>query len=172
MLNCKEILNRHSSRFFDINKVISNEIIHKLILAASLAPSGRNLQPWRFFIINEAELISGLTKILPNNKWISNSNLLILVYLDKKESYDDIKDCMSIGASIENMLLEAESNGISSCWIGECLEKEEQIVELVKNDGSLKLMAIVAFGYEKRKLVRNPKKKVEELVLSYNLINR
>jgi nitroreductase len=171
MLNCKEILNRHSSRFFDKDKEVSNQIIHKLILAASLAPSGKNLQPWKFFIVNEAKLISELTKILPNNKWISTANLLILVYLDKKESYDDIKDFMAIGACIENMLLEAESNGLSSCWIGECFENRRQIFEIIENDESLELMAIVAFGYEKRRFVKTAKKKVEELVLNYELIN-
>lgn len=170
MINCKEILNRHSSRFFDKSKKVSGQIIGRLILAASLAPSGKNLQPWRFHIVREEELILKLAGILTGNKWLATADLLILVYLNKNESYDHIKDAMAIGAAIENMLLEGESNGIASCWTGDCFGKEAQIAELIDYGEALKLMAVVAFGFERRKIASPSKKKAEELVLNKDAV--
>ncbi len=169
MLNCKEVQNRHSTRFFDKNNEVSNQIIRNILLAGTLAPSGKNVQPWRFFVVKENHIIYELAKILANNSWVQTSSRAILVYMNEKESYNEIKDCMAIGACVENMLLEAEASGISSCWIGDFFDKEEQIKNIIHtNEESLKLMAIVAFGYEKRCLSRPPKKDIEELVLNYN----
>lgn len=163
-INCKEILERHSSRFFNKDKLISNEIIEKILIAASLAPSGYNRQPWRFRIITEQKLIEEIKKFMPNNKWILTCNCLIVVYLDKGSSYDFIKDSMALGAAIENMLLEACSNGVGSCWIG--INKDsENISNYFNYEKNLKIMSIVALGYVKREFTRTPKKNISQLVV-------
>jgi len=46
------IISRRSIRNFN-NKQISDEIIKNILMAAIMAPSGKNGQPWKFFVINK-----------------------------------------------------------------------------------------------------------------------
>jgi len=164
-ISCKEIQNRHSCRIYDKNKVIIEEILVKIIKAASMAPSGKNLQPWKLRIIKDEDIIARLSLCLLNSKWIKNTNCIIAVYMDTREGYDLLKDAMAIGASIENMLLEAESNGISSCWIGEITNYEEEISRVIPIKENLRLMSFVVLGYEKRRFCPSPKKELKELLI-------
>lgn len=79
--------------------VISEELISKLIAAAITAPSGGNNQPWHWHYENT-------TLHLFLNKHVSGA------YLDP----DYLSSYASLGASIENLLLEAAVNGLSADW--------------------------------------------------------
>ena len=164
----KIIVNRHSCRFFE-NKEIDNDVINKILMAASLAPSVYNIQPWRFSIIDSKETILDLAKIMKRNTWVKDANVIIAVY-GIKSNEDDMKIILSMGACIENMLLEAESLGVGTCWIGECIEQENEIKWILGNDNrEYKLYSLVAIGYElkKAKMLLNPvqKKEIKQLLL-------
>ncbi len=50
----EELKNRRSIRKYT-SKPISNELIHKVIEAATYAPSAHNAQPWRFIFITDSQ---------------------------------------------------------------------------------------------------------------------
>jgi nitroreductase len=54
---------------------------------------------------------------------------------------------MSIGASIQNMLLYAHEAGIGSVWLGEILKNKEKINTLLGVEGANEFMALIAFGF-------------------------
>ena len=91
------------------------------------------------------------------------------MFLDKDSAFDRTKDCQSIGACIENMLLTATSLGIGSCWIGEILDRQTEVKELLQVDNDrYDLMAIISLGYPLRESnARTPRKPLSECVLSY-----
>lgn len=159
-LTCKAIQERYSCRCFDHTKEVSQNAIEQIIYAASLAPSGKNLQPWKFKIVKDNEFGDFLCELLPNNKWIKGHKQFICVFLDLSLSYNTIKDCMSVAAAIENILIEAKCNEIDTCWIGECTEYTPKICEYINIDDKYQLLAILALGYAKRNM---PKKSKEEL---------
>jgi len=162
ILECKVIETRKSVRMFDRNNKLELEQIQMILKAASMAPSGKNLQPWKFQIFTDDEVITKIAKECPNNRWMNSSPCIISVYLDLNISYDFTKDAMAIGAAIENMLLEAEAEGISSCWIGECTEHRENLEQIFGVDNQLRLMAFVVLGYEKKM----KKKSISEIVIN------
>jgi len=164
ILSCDAIENRKSCRIFDNQRIITPEVINKLIYAASVAPSGKNSQPWRFRLINH-ETIKEIAKILPNNKWLSQVKQTIAIYLDEAVGYDAEKNAMAIGACIENLLIEAESNGIAACWIGECTDFRDEINKILNISYRYVLMSIVAVGY--CKLISNQvvKRSINELMI-------
>lgn len=79
--------------------IISDELIDKLVTSASKAPSGGNNQPWHWHYENG-------TLHLFLNKYAAGA------YLDP----DYISSYASLGASIENLLLEAAVNELSVDW--------------------------------------------------------
>ena len=148
---CKEILHRYSCRLFDNSRIVPDEILSTLLIAASMAPSGKNLQPWRFRIVEDAGFSNRLAEILPNNKWVKNVRQFILVFLDTSYSYDNSKDSMAIGACVENLLIEAAAQSVDTCWIGECTDYVDFITNLLDVGAQYKLMSIIAVGYSKMK---------------------
>lgn len=52
------ITGRHSCRKFCINQKIAKESISSILESGMQAPSGKNLQPWKFTVVDNSKLIS------------------------------------------------------------------------------------------------------------------
>ena len=128
-------------------KEIEQEKLEKILKAGSWAPSGLNNQPWRFVLIRDKKLRAKLSRLTEYGEIIKGANVVICVFLDKQSSYHREKDIMAIGACIQNMLLEAHSLGIGSCWLGEILKNAEKVRELLSLDQRYELMGLVSLGY-------------------------
>jgi len=141
------IKNRRSIRRY-VDRPIQDQMIKKILEAAISAPSGRNCQPWKFSVVRDSENIERIAKESACYYWMRKAQCFIVVYLDKTCSYHYIKDVQSCGAAIQNMLLAAYSMNIGSCWIGEVVEKGEEIKTLLGiNNDQLEVMGIITFGY-------------------------
>lgn len=141
------IHSRRSCRSFK-DKEIDEKYIDQMINAGIMAPSGKNGQPWRVKIIKETSLIRKIAALSIYRKWLKGAKCMMVVYLEKSKSYNYLKDTMAIGAFMQNILLAATSMSIGSCWIGELMNKELEINELIDvDDKKYKFMGIIALGY-------------------------
>lgn len=159
------IRGRQSCRLFDQRRLVPHDVLLRMLTAASLAPSGKNTQPWRFRIEEEPSRIAGVAALLPANPWLARTKQLLFIYLDTSAVYNLPKAYMAIGACIENLLLEAVCNGAAACWVGECMEQADNIQRLLGTDPSYTLMAAVAVGYPLHKLIPAGRKPLSELLL-------
>ncbi len=152
------IKTRRSVREFT-DEPVSDQEIEKILEAARWAPSGLNNQPWRFLVIKDKEKKDGLGAFTTDKPIIKKANLLIVVFLDKKRSYDRTKDVQAIGACIENMLLEIHALNLGACWLGQILNQREEVERFLKVSEELELMAVLAIGHptlQERKSSRRP----------------
>jgi nitroreductase len=119
---------------------VSDQDIKFLIDCARYAPSGMNMQPWSFLVIQNKEVINKLSEngkkaMIPLAEQIVNNpnkasgfisflktdaNLfhnasLLVIILGNKQSVTADWDC---AMAAQNMMLAAHSRGIGSCWIG------------------------------------------------------
>lgn len=119
--------------------------IEKILEAGRFAPSGLNNQPWRFMVLSaeKKDALAGYTKY---SHIIKGADKVILVFLEKKSSYNYEKDLMAIGACIENMLLYIHSVKLGACWLGEILNQRDAINKFLKLSDSLQLEAVLALG--------------------------
>lgn len=155
-MELSEVLkNRRSIRHY-IPKEVSNEDIEKIIEAGTLAPSAHYREPWEIFVLQKKKQeVSNFMRGYQNKKDISivktadtidRANTLLLVYCNNFEQYD--YNLLSMGAMIENMLLQATELGIGSLWIGNVCVVQEEINHLLKIDSKEKrLVSAVALGY-------------------------
>lgn len=115
----KEIQNRRSIRNYT-NEIIPKEEILNLLKAGIMAPSAKNNQPWRFVIVSsdiKDKISLKMTELYGPNKTaevIKTVPYLILIYNKDNEYFNHL----SIGAAIENILLEATNKGLGTLWIG------------------------------------------------------
>lgn len=165
----KSILNRNSVRQYK-QKPIEQEKLDRILQSAILAPSAKNIQPWRFVVVqHDKTLIHDVADLMQRSTFVKNADCLICVFLDKDNAFDYTKDCQTMGACIENMLLAATSLGIGSCWIGEILDRQTEVKELLQVDNDrYDLMAIISLGYPLcENPAKTPRKPLSECVLSY-----
>lgn len=144
------IISRRTIRKFD-QKKIDSEILKKIVNAGRLAPSAANLQPLEYLIIDEKDLKE---KVFPNLAWAGyikpegdpgkgeEPTAYIIILADRKINPAPERD---IGASVENMNLAAEEEGMGCCWIGAFKKKE--ISNIINVPENLSVELVLALGY-------------------------
>ncbi len=147
----KLILKRRSIRKFK-QKTLSVRFLRKLVNAAHLAPSGANLQPLVYVCINDKGICDDLFKTLSWAGYISPKGtpgeeekpaayILVLVNFSiRKENYQ-----YDVGAAMENMILTALDEGISSCWIGSINKPE--LSRILNIPSCFLIDSVLALGY-------------------------
>ena len=131
---------------------LSKNVFKKLITAAQLAPSGSNLQPCRYIIIDKPELLKSIFPLLKWAGYISPHGtpkdgeepvayVIVLANLTIKRKGSEI----DAAACIQNILLTAWEDGIGSCWLQSIHRKK--IKKLLRIPHHLKVDSIVALGY-------------------------
>ncbi|MCM1187140.1 MAG: nitroreductase family protein [Lachnoclostridium sp.] len=155
--------NRKSCRKF-LSKPISMQDIYTILAGAQWAPSGKNGQPWRFVIVKESKTKNKIANCSIYKEWMTEADIFIVVYLDKKNSYNYKKDLQAIGAAIENICLQASAMDIGTCWIGEILEKEADINKIINVPKTYELMAVICVGYAKEDNFRANRMELNKLI--------
>ncbi|RLE94330.1 MAG: nitroreductase [Thermoprotei archaeon] len=140
-------------------KPIPREDLEKIFEAARLAPSAKNLQPWRFVVITDPEKKKELAKACWNQMFIADAAVIVVALSDPNLSprWHD-KDTM---IAIEHMVLVAADLGYGTCWIGAFDENE--VKKIVKAPKNLKVVAVLPIGYPAESPPQRPRKKLEEI---------
>lgn len=145
------ILSRRSIRQFKPEPV-SRSILEKLINAARLAPSGANLQPLEFVVVDEKEVRKRLFPCLRWAAYIAPEGnpqpghepvayVVVLVNLKlRKKGYE-----RDVGAAVENMILSAWEERVGSCWIANA--DIEKIKDMLNVPEDYKVDSVLALGY-------------------------
>jgi nitroreductase len=142
-----------------------DEEIEKILEAGRWAPSGLNNQPWRFLRITDKAKKDGLADFTKYGEIIKDAPAVLVVCMDIADSYNREKDLMAIGACIQNMLLEAHALGLGACWLGEILNKKQEIKQYLKLDEDLEAMAVITLGKPDEPLTQSCRKNLKSLMI-------
>ena len=82
--------------------------------------------------------------------------------IDTDSRFVEICDTLSIGASIENMLLKATEIGLGSLWIANTCYAYNELEEYLATE--CQLVGAVALGYADESPASRPRKKLEDIV--------
>jgi nitroreductase len=140
------IRSRKSVRKFT-DQAIEDTTISNILEAGRQAPSGLNNQPWCFIIVRDKITLNSIAKCTKYSSIIHGAPLLIVVMLDKNVMYDQTKDTQACGAAIENILLAAHGMGLGAVWLGEILNKKDDVSHILEVPDSFELMAVIAIGH-------------------------
>lgn len=169
---------------------IQQEILEKILKAATLAPSGKNKQPWKFYIVRGdqravmvAEMQKGMDRLEGQGvntgsarysiRVLAEAPVTIFVFnptskhpllkRDTLETYSDVVDIQSIGAAIQNMLLAATDLGVGSLWICDVFFGYEELSAWLGEKGQM--IAAVSLGYSEQQPRPRPRKPVSEVTV-------
>ena len=118
------IFSRKSVRSYT-QEPVSAEQTEILLKAAMSAPTGMNVQPWRFIVVTEPEVKEALAG--PRGKMIKNAPLVVVVCgettFSRKDretgeevSMDNPNWTADCAAATEKLLLAAEALGLGAVW--------------------------------------------------------
>lgn len=167
-------LRRSIRKFKNID--VPNNLIEDLIDCARLAPSAKNRQPWKFIVVKN-DLKNAITDIMiSKEKQINNAYstvsftanvmkeapVLILV-LNTSSLRCSLMDNISIGGAIEHICLRATDLGLGSLWIGDIVNSEKEILELI-NYRNAEIISAISIGYPNQEPHPRPRKELNEIL--------
>ena len=148
---------------------IPNEHLKKILEAARLAPSGKNLQPWRFIIVRNPERKRMLAEAAMNQMFIAEADVVIVALSDPtvysstgtRRRIPYLQDPM---IAIEHMILAATALGYGTCWIGAF--NEDKVKQIVNAPEELAVIALLPIGVPNENPPPRPRKSFEEIFFS------
>ena len=150
---------RRSVRNFQAKPIAKDDII-KLIAAAHLAPTARNIQPWEFIVISNKDTREKIASLAENGRFISQAPVCVAV-LCKDTKYYLEDGC----AATVNLMLSATDLGIDSCWVAGDKKPYCQEIKQILNVGEdFKLVSLVALGYKRDNVSAPRKRDLNELI--------
>lgn len=111
--------NRYSCKNFNSEKQINREQLDAILEAGRVAPTAKNLQEQRIYVIQSTEMLAKIDSVTPCRY---NAPTCIVVAFDKENVFtypggqknSGVEDATIVAT---HMLLAAESVGVNSCWI-------------------------------------------------------
>lgn len=150
------IRERHSIRHYDPDFKISEDEIREIIKEAVYAPSGNNLQSWRFLIITDQKLKEKIFTASNDQKQVLEASALIIVLGDLK-GYEQVE--LIYTRSVKEGIVTEKFKNAKVAKVKDTFEKETSRYgnpnwkrDLVLIDGSLAAMQLMlaakAKGYD------------------------
>jgi nitroreductase len=159
------IRKRKSVREYD-SRPVEDEKLEKILEAARLAPSARNLQEWRFVVVKDAETRRKLMVAAKDQSFVGEAPVVIACCA---ETDGHVMTCgqqcypIDVAIAIDHMTLQAVEEGLGTCWIGAF--HEEKAREALRIPGEIRVVELLALGYERggmkpKKKTRKPMKEI------------
>ena len=169
---------RRSIRSY-LNKPVEKDKIIQCIEAARVAPSAENVEPWRFFVIDDTELKNKFCEhvfsgIYSFSKWAANAPVIIVILakLDVlanrlgKQIQGTHYYLIDIGIAGEHIVLQAKELGLGTCWIGWFNAKKAK--KFLKIPRSYKVVSLIIMGYPDKNPLKEKKRRSLEEIMWFN----
>ena len=162
------VKNRYSCKKFD-GRPITEAQLNAILAAGRLAPTAKNLQEQRIYVIQSAEMLAQLDKVTPCRYGAAT---VLVVAFDKNNVFtypggkrdSGIEDATIVAT---HMMLAAKDIGVDSCWINffdpEVLGKT---LDLPENEEVLMILDLGYGAVDAKPLPsHNQRKELEETVV-------
>ncbi len=115
------IKSRESVRNYDPGRPLDQNTLEKILEAGRLAPSAKNIQPWKFLVVSSPEMRKKVD-LCYQRDWFHDAPHILVVAGLKNEawvrSYDGYSSVETdVTIAITHMILAAENEGVGTCWI-------------------------------------------------------
>jgi len=134
---------RRSVRSFRDDPV-PDAVLDKVLEAGRVAPSASNRQPWHFIVVKDPARRKALSEGR-HAKFLKNCPVVIVGCGDKMRAEEWFM--VDVTIALENMVIEATSEGLGTCWIGSFSGKS--VRRLLKIPDNFEVVAMLAVGYPK-----------------------
>jgi len=145
---------------------IPEDIIVRVLEAARWAPSGKNLQPWKFILVREIALKERLAAASVGQYFMAEAPIVIVACGFPDDCYSRMGRYMKswpvdVAIALEHLILQAQEEGLGTCWIGSF--EEEEVKAILGIPENVKVLALTPLGYPKEKPPSRRRKSLDEI---------
>ena len=173
------VMARRSLRAYEEGKTVEKAQIEELIRFAQMAPSWKNSQTGRYYVVMSPEMLEKVRKdCLPefNQKNSANAPVLIVTAFVKTRSgfsregvaENEVGEgwgCYDLGLQNENLILKARELGYGTLIMG--LRAGDKLREILSIPETETVVAVIAIGKAAEEPARPKRKDVEDIVRFY-----
>lgn len=159
---------RYSVRKY-ADKPVEQDKLEKILAAGATAPTAKNLQPQRIYVLESPE---ALEKIRGITRCAFNAPVVLMVCGDKEEAWvnpfnDRSSAEMDCSIVTTQMMLQAQELGLGTCWV--CWFDVEQTKQAFQIPENQELFALLPLGYpaeeSKPAAMHDSRKSLDETVV-------
>jgi nitroreductase len=154
---------RRSIRRF-LDKPVEEEKLLAVLGAGRLAPSAKNMQDWRFIVVQDKTARGRLAVAAKDQQFVAQAPVVIaacgtsdLVMTCGQPAY-----AIDVAIALDHMTLAAASLGLGSCWIGAFYEEQAKAILGVPE--GVRIVALLPLGYPAEEPFPRPRKNLDDVV--------
>ena len=154
---------RYSCRSYQ-SRPIEAEKLQRILEAARLAPSAKNLQDWRFVIVTDEKKRKELAAAANEQMFIATAPVILVGCSNNDHTMRCGEKIAPIDLSIamEHIALAATAEGLATCWIGSFYpDKVRPILGIPEN---IRIVELMPIGYPADEEARCPRENIEKIV--------
>lgn len=157
---------------------VPREALYRVLEAANWAPSGVNLQQWKFYIVSGAkrdQIAQSYGRVTERNyppeaerseqqkffaEWArtyGGAPLIVVATMPKEESRRAKMHLESVSAAFQNLLLAAYAEGLGTCWMTGPLADEATLNQILDLPASEEIVALTPLGYPAQEVTDKPR---------------
>jgi nitroreductase len=134
---------------------VPEDVVRRIVEAGRLTASGSNAQPWHFILVRDRAALRKLGALVRTGPYTATAAAAVIVAYEKDKGEVGLSDA---SRAIQSMMLSAWGDGVGSNWTGfasrlENVRKEFGLPE------THDVLAVVPFGYPKRKVIGKKNRK-------------
>ena len=158
------IRKRRSVRSYQ-EKPVEEEKLLRVLDAGRLAPSARNRQEWRFVVVTGDEERRKLMKASYDQSFVGHAPVTIAAC---GTGTDYVMACgqpayvIDVAIAIDHMTLQAVSEGLGTCWIGQF--DEQSVKELLGIPEAVRVVELLTLGYPSGEAGPSFRKPLDDIV--------
>ena len=163
------ILTRRTVRAY-ATKIVPFEVFEELIQISMNSPTACNEQKWRILYLDSPKVFEELY-LRGSAAFVRKSKQAFIILYNNHTDNSEYKDhIQSAAAFINTFSLVAHSLGIGSCWVGHLPNKRE-LQRYFKVHKYYEPVALVTFGYYRKKVKIKPRKKDVQNIIDKNIFD-
>lgn len=151
--------------------------VQAMLESARLAPSGSNTQPWHFIVVRSKDRREQVVRACNRQAWMLSAPMLIVCVADSASRLGESSGVVlkedspqralksiirDTAIAIEHMVLQAESVGLSTCWVAYFDQDEIRPVLSIPSDKYV--VAVLVVGYGDQEPAARPRKPLGDMV--------
>ena len=141
------IQKRYSVRGYQ-DRPVPEDVLRRVLDAGRSAPSGNNVQPWKFVVVRDAVRRAAMQKAAKDQAFVGQAPVVIAVVgmaPEKIMSCEIPGDPVDCAIAIDHMTLAAVAEGLGTCWIGAFYE--DQARDVLGVPDPYKIIELLTLGY-------------------------
>ena len=123
-------------------RALDDGALERIVDAGRHAMSARNLQPWRFIVVRDAERLRAMGALCTTGRFVAEAPSAIVVLKDRANTRWADVDCAQ---AVQNMANAGWAMGLGTCWVGNF--DADKLAAMLDVPEGWAVFTVLPFGY-------------------------